>query len=187
MRTMAQLVIRPMREEDIPQLVQLEQEAFPDQGPGISFHQELRNRLASYIVACQARSNRVADGGGSAEGQVLGYAGLWFVLDEAHLISIAVGEAHQRQGVGHQLLTAALELAREKAAIMMALEVRVSNTSAQALYEKFGFKRVGVRRGYYTDNHEDAYLMTVEHIDSSEYFEHLERLRTLSPQYSDGD
>jgi len=187
LKTMAQLVIRPMREEDIPQLVQLEQEAFGSQEPGISFHQELRNRLASYIVACQASSNRVADGGDSAEGQVLGYAGLWFVLDEAHLISIAVGEANQRQGVGHQLLTAALELAREKAAIMMALEVRVSNTSAQALYEKFGFKRVGVRRGYYTDNHEDAYLMTVEHIDSSEYFEHLERLRTLSPQYSDGD
>ena len=184
---MAQLVIRPMREEDIPQLVQLEQEAFGSQEPGISFHQELRNRLASYIVACQASSNRVADGGDSAEGQVLGYAGLWFVLDEAHLISIAVGEANQRQGVGHQLLTAALELAREKAAIMMALEVRVSNTSAQALYEKFGFKRVGVRRGYYTDNHEDAYLMTVEHIDSSEYVERLERLRTLSPQYSDGD
>ena len=176
-----------MREEDIPQLVQLEQEAFPDQGPGISFHRELHNRLASYIVACRAIGNRVAEGESSPEGEVLGYAGLWFVLDEAHLISIAVGEAHQRQGVGHQLLAAALDLAREKAAATMTLEVRVSNTSAQALYEKFGFKRVGVRRGYYTDNHEDAYLLTVEHLDSDEYSAHLERLRTSSPPCLDGD
>lgn len=173
---MAQLIIRPMREEDIPQLVQLEREAFPDQGPGIAFHQELHNRLASYLVAYRTR-----------DGEALGYAGLWFVLDEAHLISIAVAEAHRRQGVGHQLLTAALDMAREKAATMMTLEVRVSNTSAQALYEKFGFKRVGVRRGYYTDNHEDAYLMTVEHIDSNEYSTHMESLRVAFPPCSGDD
>ncbi|MBI2887411.1 MAG: ribosomal protein S18-alanine N-acetyltransferase [Chloroflexi bacterium] len=172
---MPECFIRPMRLADIDAVARLEQEAFPTQAPGTSFARELRNPLASYLVACCRRDG---DGNSDAhDGDIVGYAGLWFVLDEAHLTAIAVQEAHRRRGIGHRLLTAALELALEKGATLMTLEVRISNQEAQALYEKFGFARVGVRRGYYSDNHEDAYLMTVEHIESTEYRSKLETLR----------
>lgn len=164
-----------MRLADIDAVARVEQEAFPTQAPGTPFRRELGNPLASYLVAYCRRDG--GNGGDTLDGEIVGYAGLWFVLDEAHLTAIAVREEHRRRSIGHRLLTAALELALEKGATLMTLEVRVSNREAQALYEKFGFARVGVRRGYYSDNHEDAYLMTVEHIESPEYRSRLEQLR----------
>lgn len=165
------VLIRPMTLADIPQVASLEREAFASEGVSTPFKRELTNRIASYLVAY--RSNA----GGVRTNPIVGYAGLWFVIDEAHLTSIAVREDDRGHGIGHRLLHASLVLALEREATLMTLEVRASNKAAQALYEKFGFRKVGVRRAYYSDNHEDAYLMTVEAIDGPDYGERLETLR----------
>jgi ribosomal-protein-alanine N-acetyltransferase len=146
---MTNLIVREMTQADIPQVAALERDAFAGEGITTPFARELANKLATYLVAC-------------CEKDIVGYAGLWFIVDEAHLTSIAVREEQRRRGIGEQLLKASLQLAAARQAAMMTLEVRASNQAAQALYEKYGFKTVGVRRGYYTDNHEDAYLMTVD-------------------------
>lgn len=171
-----------MTVEDIPKIVVVERDAFPTENPGTNFRRELANRLAAYLVAYRTCPDSEA---GEAREELVGYAGMWFVLDEAHLTAIGVSSAHRRRGVGRRLLATALERALEREATMMTLEVRVSNHGAQALYERFGFRRVGVRRSYYSDNHEDAYLMTVEPIDSPGYREKLEQLKVRAAP--DGD
>lgn len=100
---------------------------------------------------------------------IAGYVALWFVVDEAHITSIAVREDYRRLGLGELLMMGAVELASAREANQVTLEVRISNFPAHALYEKFGFKRTGIRKGYYTDNREDAVLMTVEGILTPEY------------------
>lgn len=106
----------------------------------------------------------------------IGFVGLWFGEDEAHITAIAVREGWRRRGIGELLMIAALEMARMRRCNYMSLEVRVSNKAAQSLYSKYGFKEVGVRRGYYNDNHEDALIMTTGRIDSSSYREEMSRL-----------
>ncbi len=100
---------------------------------------------------------------------ILGFAALWFLADEAHLANIAVREAYRQQGVGEHLLIAVIKLAMERNALFITLEVRAANKVAQALYRKYGFVEVGIRRGYYTDNKEDAILMTVDGITSASF------------------
>ena len=102
---------------------------------------------------------------------IAGYVALWFVVDEAHITSIAVREDYRRLGLGELLMMGAVELASARESSQMTLEVRASNFPAHALYEKYGFKRVGVRKGYYTDNREDAVLMTADGILTQEYRE----------------
>lgn len=109
--------------------------------------------------------------------QILGFVGLWFMVDEAHIVTIAVAESQRRRGLGEMLLIAAIELAQRRGQEAMTLECRVSNTAAQALYEKYGFRRVGVRKRYYTDNDEDALIMTTFPIRTLEYQAEFERLR----------
>jgi len=99
---------------------------------------------------------------------ICGYVGFWVMADEAHITTIAVSEELQRRGMGELLLLTVFDRARELYANIVTLEVRVSNTGAQNLYLKYGFKQVGVRKAYYTDNREDAYIMTTGDITSSE-------------------
>ena len=100
---------------------------------------------------------------------VIGAIGFWLILDEAHITTIGVRKTYQRQGIGELLLIKAIELAKELGAQVITLEVRISNTVPQALYEKYGFQRVGSRRAYYSDNKEDALIMTTDHITSASY------------------
>ncbi|UCC16507.1 MAG: ribosomal protein S18-alanine N-acetyltransferase [Dehalococcoidales bacterium] len=86
------------------------------------------------------------------------------MADEAHITTLAVQEELQRRGIGELLVMTVFDRARELFANVVTLEVRVSNTGAQNLYLKYGFKQVGVRKSYYTDNREDAYVMTTEDI-----------------------
>jgi ribosomal-protein-alanine N-acetyltransferase len=106
-----------------------------------------------------------------------GFVGLWFMLEECHVVTVAVREALRRQGIGELLVITAIDLALRREQEVLTLECRVSNTAAQALYEKYGFERVGVRRRYYTDNNEDALIMTTPPIHTPEYGERFERLR----------
>jgi len=100
---------------------------------------------------------------------IVGYASIWMMVDESHLTSIAVSKSHQHQGIGELLLIAVIKLSLQMKAQVVTLEVRASNSSAQTLYAKYGFKNVGIRRRYYTDNSEDAVIMTADRINSPTY------------------
>ena len=108
---------------------------------------------------------------------IVGFVGVWLTLDEAHIVTIAVRESHRGRGIGELLLIAAIALATLNDQDIVTLEVRASNQAAQALYEKYGFKRVGVHHRYYSDNHEDAVIMTTDSIHSAPYRELCQRLK----------
>jgi|TARA_B100001964_G_scaffold245288_1_gene331276 ribosomal-protein-alanine N-acetyltransferase len=99
------------------------------------------------------------------------------MADEAHVITIVVRKKCRGQGVGELLLIALNELAAKQKAHIITLEVRISNTVAQNLYTKYGFTRVGLRHGYYTDNQEDALLMSTQDITSIVFQKHFAQLK----------
>ncbi len=199
--------VRLMRREDIAQVAEIDREAFPTLWPPVNYQQELQNPIAHYIVArddqrtveqpeavatpkkglsvvitkarqlfSQSRffSNSLPPSG---KEYVAGFAGFWVMADEAHITNIAVRESYQRQGIGELLLISTIDLATELKAHLITLEVRVSNTAAQALYLKYGFNQVGSRRGYYVDSREDAVLMSTEDISSASFQSHLQQLK----------
>ncbi len=110
-----------------------------------------RNKFAVYIGALLG-------------GKVVGYAGMWKILDEAHITNIAVHPLYRGMKAGSALLEKLIEIARNAGIGRMTLEVRQSNAAAQALYAKYGFKEYGTRKRYYSDNNEDAVIMWKEDI-----------------------
>ena len=100
---------------------------------------------------------------------ILGFVGLWFVVGEAHIISIAVEESFRGRGIGELLIIGSVKLALASQATVVSLEARVSNHVAQALYRKYDFDQVGIRKAYYTDNGEDAVIMTTRPINTHVY------------------
>ena len=102
------------------------------------------------------------------EDRFLGYGGFWLIFDEGHISNIAVHPDYRGQGIGRQVVTALAFLCIALAGKRMTLEVRVSNTFAIHLYEEIGFKSVGKRKGFYTDNNEDAYIMWLDLNDLKE-------------------
>ena len=108
--------------------------------------------------------------------RIAGYVATWYMTDEAHITSIAVRESLRGNGLGELLLMASIELAMRRQSRVVTLEVRASNHVAQSLYTKYGFSQVGLRKGYYTDNREDAYIMTTDPISSPAYSQQLHSL-----------
>ena len=104
-----------------------------------------------------------------ADPSIAGYVSVWYQGDEAHITEIAVRETLRGNGIGELLLIGSLREAREYGSRVMTLEARVSNFIAQRLYEKYSFKSVGIRKGYYSDNREDAVIMTTTPIRTEEY------------------
>jgi [ribosomal protein S18]-alanine N-acetyltransferase len=146
-----------MRMADIPQVHEIERLSFRTPWPAYAFEQELEaNRLARYVVA---RS------GPEGEERVVGFAGVWLMVDEAHITTFGVHPDWRRQGVGRRILLRLLELSIELGARRMTLEVRTGNEAAQALYRSFGFVITGRRTAYYTDDGEDAFVMTTPELD----------------------
>ena len=146
------VTVDDMRLADIAQVHEIESLSFSSPWPTYAFEQELRaNRLARYVVA------RSTGQGGE---RVVGFAGLWLMVDEAHITTFGVHPGWRRQGVGRRLLLRLVDLSIELGAARMTLEVRVSNTAAQALYHGIGFTIAGTRTRYYTDDGEDAFVMT---------------------------
>ena len=142
------VLVEPMRLEDVEAVHEIERLSFRTPWPAYAFEQELRgNRLARYLVA---RSDE----------RVVGFAGIWMMVDEAHITTFGVHPDWRRQAIGRQLLLNLGELSIAVGARRMTLEVRESNVVAQALYSAFGFETVGRRRAYYTDDGEDALVMT---------------------------
>ncbi len=168
--------VAAMTVDDIAAVLEIERASFTTPWPPEAFQQEVRhNRLARYVVARQ----------GSV---VVGYAGLWLMVDEGHITTFAVHPEWRRQGVGRRLLLASIALAQELGAAHMTLEVRVSNEAAQALYAGHGFAIAGRRERYYTDDGEDAYIMTTPPLASAAMREAVEaaRLAAAEDARSDG-
>jgi ribosomal-protein-alanine N-acetyltransferase len=196
-------LVRPMTVADIPQVTEIERESFPTMWPQTAYKRELQqNAMARYLVVSRPLPQpspgvepQAAGGLGGAvknlrrlllkepappahtDEQLAGFLGLWFMLEECHVVTVAVREALRRQGIGELLVITAVELALRREQEVLTLECRVSNTGAQALYERYGFERVGVRHRYYTDNNEDALIMTTPPIHTPEYRERFARLR----------
>lgn len=201
--------LRQMSKEDITQVTEIDREAFPTQWPPANYQNELRNHMAHFAVACDGEKSASQPGGeiqqknptgliaklkrflslnhpssnklsSSAGDHIVGFVGSWLMADEAHITSIAVRETYRRQGIGELLLISAIELAMELKADIVTLEVRVSNTGAQKLYSKYGFTQVGLRKGYYTDNREDAIIMSTDKITSAPFQARFQQLKQAS-------
>jgi len=108
---------------------------------------------------------------------VVGFIGVWMMADEAHIVTLAVRGSHRRRGIGELLVASAIEMAQQAGQGLVTLECRVSNEPALALYEKYGFQQVGLRPRYYSDNHEDAYVLTVSSVMTRRYQVLLEQRR----------
>lgn len=146
-RTESGLCFRLMRLEDIPTIVELEKQAFTLPWTAEAFRNELkRNHFARYMVM-------------EMNGNIIGYGGLWTIMDEAHVTNIAVHQDYRGKKLGARLLSELMRTASYLGMSKMTLEVRVSNTVAQNLYRKFGFTSAGTRPRYYSDNNEDAMIM----------------------------
>ena len=199
--------VRRMHQEDIPQVIEIDREAFPTEWPPPNFKHELQNRLAYYLVACDVEKEkdrrrfkfppRKGISGFIArfndlisyqqdknnnpsppnDQYMVGFASCWIMADEAHITSIASRKSTRQQGIGELLLIALADMSIRLKARIITLEVRISNTVAQKLYAKYGFTEVGIRRGYYLDNHEDAILMSIEDIGSDAFQARLKKLK----------
>lgn len=195
--------IRRMVEEDLAQVTEIDREAFPTQWPPANYRQELQNKVAHYLVACdttrtaptspptEKRSGdfisrlmpwkkertAVLPDAPAPQLYIAGFCGIWMLAGEAHITNIAVRQEYRGKGLGEYLLIATYDLACSLNASFMTLEVRASNIVAQGLYNKYGFTEMGVRKGYYLDNREDAIIMSTESINSESYRDRIRHLR----------
>jgi len=159
--TRAAVAMGPMRRRDLRAVLDIEKRVFPEPWSSSIFSSELALR--------HGRSYRVAKIGR----RLVGYRGLMFSLDEAHVTTIAVSPEYQRLGIATQLLLDAVETSVAAGSVQISLEVAVSNTGAQAIYRRFGFAPVGVRKGYYQLTGEDAYVMFAYDVAGAEYAERM--------------
>lgn len=138
--------IEMMNKSHIDGIMEIEKESFAIPWSRSSIEKELKNNFAIYAVAIE-------------NNKVLGYGGMWHVVNEGHITNIAVHKDYRRKGIGQAIIEKLVEIAEEKEMIGLTLEVRKSNTPALELYKKNGFKLEGIRPEYYEDNKEDAYIM----------------------------
>jgi [ribosomal protein S18]-alanine N-acetyltransferase len=143
------LIFRQMTEEDIDQIIEIEQASFATPWSREAFYNELyQNQFAVYLVL-------------EEKGRVVGYCGVWIVVDEAHITNVAMLPEFRGKGMGEAIMRQLMLVAKGKGARTMTLEVRVSNDVARSLYRKLGFQEGGLRKNYYTDNQEDGLVMWV--------------------------
>ncbi|WP_423408784.1 ribosomal protein S18-alanine N-acetyltransferase [Heyndrickxia sp. MSNUG] len=143
------ITFRKMTVEDLDDVIEVEIHSFATPWSREAFYNELtKNQFAHYLVA-------------EVDEKVVGYCGVWIIVDEAHITNIALLPDYRGMKLGESLMGRIIEIARESGAIRITLEVRVSNEIAQNLYRKFGFEEGALRKQYYTDNMEDALVMWV--------------------------
>ncbi len=147
------ITIKPMTQADIDSIIEIEAAAYGEHHwSKESFFNELSNDLAHYFCAF------------NDSGKLIGYAGTWQILEEAHLTNIAVSPDFRRRKVGEALLATVIKECRKNGVKYLTLEVRVSNSPAINMYEKYGFKSLGTRKAYYQNNNEDALIMWTENM-----------------------
>ncbi len=159
------IVIEDMTVEDIDAVQEVVRASFPVPWPANAFRHELtQNKNAHYLVAREGE-------------HIVGYAGLWLSLDEAHSTMFAVPPDCRRCKIGVRMFVSIFERAEKLGAEWLTLEVRASNLAAQRLYEKYGFRPAGIRRRYYSDNNEDAIIMWTERLRDRSVRERLAKNR----------
>jgi ribosomal-protein-alanine N-acetyltransferase len=143
---LGEIEIGTMTAADLDDVLDIERHSFPSAWSRESYAREIRNRNSYYFVARYRE-------------ELVGYAGMWVIADEAHITTLAVHPSRRRRGLGTRLLLHLLEAAKRRGANRVTLEVRESNLAAQALYEKSGFRRRGFLHGYYGDTGENGVVM----------------------------
>ena len=143
---MNNLEIRPFKKEYIDDIICIEELSFSDPWSKDSMEKELLNSFARYFVV-------------TYNGKVIGYGGMWLILDEGHITNIAIHPNFRGIGAGNLILKSLISLCKIEHITALTLEVRASNDVAQNLYYKFGFVLEGIRKGYYADNNEDALIL----------------------------
>ena len=146
----ASVIFRPMKGTDIESVSKIERQSFSSAWNTQAYVTELANPSALYIVAWEPEAE-----------QVVGYGGLWVIMDEAHITTLAVIPERRGQKIGEQLLAELLVASQKQGATRATLEVRERNTAARKLYEKYGFEWAAVRKKYYADNNEDAHILWI--------------------------
>ena len=200
-------VVERMTMADIPRVVEIERLAYTTPWPPSAYRKELEeNQHAYYIVLrdtyylkhpapdidlaspsapprrpfpLSLLPSRSPSQQNPHLASTVGFAGMWLMLDEAHITTIAIHPEYRSLGLGELELNSLIGIAYEINAQRVTLEVRVSNGVAQNLYRKYGFTVVGTRRRYYSDNNEDAYIMTTDDITTPSYRDFYLRLRDL--------
>ncbi len=182
--------ITPMSLEDVPTVHAVEQIVFTLPWSANTFTHELRdNPSAEYLVLRYlpalngskeknglSRSIQRLFKAPQSDRNLLGYGGFWMILEEAHICTLAIRPEWRGRGLGELLLASLIERALGRQAEVVTLEVRVTNTKAQNLYQKYGFREVGRRKGYYSDNNEDALIMTTGPVNDAEYQRDFQQL-----------
>ncbi|HEU4328025.1 MAG TPA: ribosomal protein S18-alanine N-acetyltransferase [Roseiflexaceae bacterium] len=195
--------IEPMQESDIERVQQIERRSFSTSWSASTYRNELRSTTTSRYIVARASptpppprasdpprrrgliSNMLAALLGAPPGPspspypIVGYGGLWISVEEAHITTIATDPDYRGRGIGELLLNGLIDQALGLNADILTLEVRVSNVVAQQLYLKYGFRPFGTRPRYYTDNGEDALIMSTSPIRETAYQERLQKLREL--------
>jgi ribosomal-protein-alanine N-acetyltransferase len=149
---LATLRFEPLQEAHIASILAIEGRTNTAPWSDRSFRNELDHERGIFLVAILS-------------GEVVGYGGVWLVIDEAHVTTVAVAPEHQRKGIGERLMIELLRKAKERGMLCSTLEVRAGNTAAITLYEKLGFTISATRKGYYPDNREDAIVMWLHDLE----------------------
>lgn len=171
-------ILRPMRVHDIPQVIAIDRLSSPLPWSAKTYEFEITNQNTSHLVVLEQREENAAAPrgirgmiqrllGGQVPGIIVGYGGCWIIAGEAHISIIAVHPNFRRRGLGEVLLASMLQRASALQSDYSVLEVRESNLTAQALYEKYEYEVVGRREKYYRDNSEDALLMEIRPLDAA--------------------
>lgn len=164
-REILEIEILPMRRRHLPAVLRIEGKVYPRPWSAGLFLSELAQKNSrAYFVARH-------------QGRVVGYAGVMLLGDEGHVTNIAVDPAFHRHSIGMRLMTSLIDESRTRGVRSMTLEVRRANGGAQAMYRRFGFQTVGVRRGYYVETGEDAYIMWAEGVWTADYTRRLDGIR----------
>ncbi len=158
--------IREMTHQDVDDIIKIEELCYGEHHwSKDSFYTELSNKISTYLTIVTSTNRPV------------GYIGIWKIIDEAHITNLSVHSDFRNRKLAHRLLLAAIEECYKEKIKYITLEVRVSNQRAIYLYEKFGFKSLGVRKKYYQDNNEDALIMWSENIFDKNYKELYNKLK----------
>jgi [ribosomal protein S18]-alanine N-acetyltransferase len=167
-----QLVLELMREADISTVQEIEREIFATPWPRNAYYRELASRSSAHYVILRQEGNVEKPAnlkGSELDPSIIGYGGMWRMYDEAHVTTIGVRRDMQHRGYGRALFAGLVQAAYDMGAKWVTLEVRTTNENAMRMYEAFGFKVIGRRKGYYTDNGEDAIVMWSDSIHSPRF------------------